>query len=153
MLVGVITFSLIINYMIIIQNHSCLYIKIVLSLWTAKAAGVKHVVLVGSMGGTNLNHPLNSLGNGNILVSHIFPITSNLIYFISIWQCFFIQTELTFHFKLHSILQAWLKDSFGNMIENHMCVFSPNCLAFGKSGSWHKASFFLSLYPFTFSLW
>lgn len=34
----------------------------------AKAAGVKHVVLVGSMGGTNINHPLNSLGNGNILV-------------------------------------------------------------------------------------
>ncbi|KAL5073088.1 hypothetical protein RYX36_012072 [Vicia faba] len=34
----------------------------------AKAAGVKHVLLVGSMGGTNPNHPLNSLGNGNILV-------------------------------------------------------------------------------------
>ncbi|XP_015960361.1 uncharacterized protein At5g02240 [Arachis duranensis] len=34
----------------------------------AKAAGVKQVVLVGSMGGTDLNHPLNSLGNGNILV-------------------------------------------------------------------------------------
>lgn len=34
----------------------------------AKAAGVKQIVLVGSMGGTNLNHPLNSLGNGNILV-------------------------------------------------------------------------------------
>ncbi|KAF7068787.1 hypothetical protein CFC21_074515 [Triticum aestivum] len=32
------------------------------------AAGVKHIVLVGSMGGTNPNHPLNSLGNGNILV-------------------------------------------------------------------------------------
>ncbi|KAM0058973.1 putative non-specific serine/threonine protein kinase [Helianthus debilis subsp. tardiflorus] len=31
----------------------------------AKAAGVKHIVLVGSMGGTNINHPLNSLGNGN----------------------------------------------------------------------------------------
>lgn len=34
----------------------------------AKAAGVKQIVLVGSMGGTNINHPLNSLGNGNILV-------------------------------------------------------------------------------------
>ncbi|KAJ6803009.1 uncharacterized protein M6B38_108415 [Iris pallida] len=34
----------------------------------AKAAGVKHIVQVGSMGGTNPNHPLNSLGNGNILV-------------------------------------------------------------------------------------
>ncbi|XP_022882969.1 uncharacterized protein At5g02240-like [Olea europaea var. sylvestris] len=34
----------------------------------AKAAGVKHIVLVGSMGGTDLNNPLNSLGNGNILV-------------------------------------------------------------------------------------
>ncbi|KAA3455103.1 ATP-dependent zinc metalloprotease FTSH 10, mitochondrial [Gossypium australe] len=34
----------------------------------AKEAGVKQIVLVGSMGGTNPNHPLNSLGNGNILV-------------------------------------------------------------------------------------
>ncbi|OVA16529.1 hypothetical protein BVC80_399g44 [Macleaya cordata] len=34
----------------------------------AKAAGVKQIVLVGSMGGTNLNNPLNSIGNGNILV-------------------------------------------------------------------------------------
>ncbi|XP_047155518.1 uncharacterized protein At5g02240-like [Vigna umbellata] len=34
----------------------------------AKDAGVKHIVLVGSMGGTDLNNPLNSLGNGNILV-------------------------------------------------------------------------------------
>ena len=34
----------------------------------AKQAGVKHIVLVGSMGGTNLNHPLNNLGNGNILI-------------------------------------------------------------------------------------
>ncbi|KAK7339664.1 hypothetical protein VNO77_20344 [Canavalia gladiata] len=34
----------------------------------AKAAGVKHIVLVGSMGGTDLKNPLNSLGNGNILV-------------------------------------------------------------------------------------
>lgn len=34
----------------------------------AKAVGVKQIVLVGSMGGTDPNHPLNSLGNGNILV-------------------------------------------------------------------------------------
>ncbi|XP_074271278.1 uncharacterized protein At5g02240-like [Silene latifolia] len=34
----------------------------------AKAAGVKHIVVVGSMGGTNVNHPLNSLANGNILI-------------------------------------------------------------------------------------
>ncbi|KAA8518915.1 hypothetical protein F0562_016311 [Nyssa sinensis] len=34
----------------------------------AKAAGVKQIVLVGSMGGTDLKNPLNSLGNGNILV-------------------------------------------------------------------------------------
>ncbi|KAK9290760.1 hypothetical protein L1049_008936 [Liquidambar formosana] len=34
----------------------------------AKVAGVKQIVLVGSMGGTNLSNPLNSLGNGNILV-------------------------------------------------------------------------------------
>lgn len=29
---------------------------------------IKHIVLVGSMGGTNPNHPLNSLGNGNVLI-------------------------------------------------------------------------------------
>ncbi|GBG71546.1 hypothetical protein CBR_g8964 [Chara braunii] len=34
----------------------------------AKAAGVKHIVLVGSMGGTNKDHPLNKLANGNILI-------------------------------------------------------------------------------------
>lgn len=34
----------------------------------AKKAGVEHIVLVGSMGGTNRDHPLNRLGNGNILV-------------------------------------------------------------------------------------
>jgi uncharacterized protein YbjT (DUF2867 family) len=34
----------------------------------AKQAGVKHIVLVGSMGGTNPNHPLNRIGNANILV-------------------------------------------------------------------------------------
>lgn len=34
----------------------------------AKAAGVEQIVLVGSMGGTDENHPLNRLGNGNILV-------------------------------------------------------------------------------------
>lgn len=34
----------------------------------AKAAGIKHVVLVGSMGGTNEQHPLNKMGNGNILI-------------------------------------------------------------------------------------
>ncbi|CAM8897574.1 unnamed protein product [Rhodiola kirilowii] len=34
----------------------------------AKEAGVKHIVLVGSMGGTDISNPLNSIGNGNILV-------------------------------------------------------------------------------------
>ncbi|CAK9202088.1 unnamed protein product [Sphagnum troendelagicum] len=34
----------------------------------AKAAGAKHIVLVASMGGQNVNHPLNSLGNGKILI-------------------------------------------------------------------------------------
>ena len=34
----------------------------------AKEAGLKHIVLVGSMGGTVKNHPLNSMGNGNILI-------------------------------------------------------------------------------------
>ncbi|KAG5402136.1 hypothetical protein IGI04_016743 [Brassica rapa subsp. trilocularis] len=33
-----------------------------------QAAGVKQIVLVGSMGGTNINNPLNSIGNANILV-------------------------------------------------------------------------------------
>lgn len=33
----------------------------------AKAAGVEHIVLVGSMGGTNPDHMLNKIGNGNIL--------------------------------------------------------------------------------------
>ncbi|KAL2458095.1 Uncharacterized protein Fot_55953 [Forsythia ovata] len=36
----------------------------------AKAVGVKQIVLVGSMGETNPKHPLNSLGNGNILFLH-----------------------------------------------------------------------------------
>ena len=34
----------------------------------AKQAGVKHIVLVGSMGGTNPDHMLNKMGNGNILI-------------------------------------------------------------------------------------
>ncbi|KAG0570933.1 hypothetical protein M758_6G190400 [Ceratodon purpureus] len=34
----------------------------------ALAAGVKQVVLVGSMGGTDESNPLNAIGNGNILV-------------------------------------------------------------------------------------
>jgi uncharacterized protein YbjT (DUF2867 family) len=34
----------------------------------AKKAGIEHIILVGSMGGTNENHPLNSLGNANILI-------------------------------------------------------------------------------------
>ena len=34
----------------------------------AKEAGVKKVVLISSMGGTDENHPLNKLGNGNILI-------------------------------------------------------------------------------------
>ncbi|MCC5898556.1 MAG: SDR family oxidoreductase [Phormidium sp. BM_Day4_Bin.17] len=34
----------------------------------AKAAGVQQVVVVGSMGGTDENHFLNSIGNGKILI-------------------------------------------------------------------------------------
>lgn len=34
----------------------------------AQASGVEHIVLVGSMGGTMENHPLNKMGNGNILI-------------------------------------------------------------------------------------
>lgn len=33
----------------------------------AREAGVEHIVLVGSMGGTDENRPLNKLGNGKIL--------------------------------------------------------------------------------------
>lgn len=45
-------------------------------LSTAKAVGAKQIVLVGSMGGTDVNHPLNNIGNGKILVS------SSFIYFL-----------------------------------------------------------------------
>jgi uncharacterized protein YbjT (DUF2867 family) len=34
----------------------------------AKSAGVQQIVLVGSMGGTDEQHFLNTLGNGNILI-------------------------------------------------------------------------------------
>jgi len=34
----------------------------------AIAAGVEQIVLVGSMGGTDENHPLNKMGNGKILI-------------------------------------------------------------------------------------
>lgn len=34
---------------------------------SAKENGLKHVIFVGSMGSTDDNHPLNKLGNGNIL--------------------------------------------------------------------------------------
>ncbi|OKH18960.1 SDR family oxidoreductase [[Limnothrix rosea] IAM M-220] len=34
----------------------------------AKKAGAKHIIIVGSMGGTDENHFLNTLGNGNILI-------------------------------------------------------------------------------------
>lgn len=34
---------------------------------TAISLGLKHVVMVGSMGSTEENHPLNRIGNGNIL--------------------------------------------------------------------------------------
>ena len=34
----------------------------------AQQAGVEHIVLMGSMGGTNPDHILNKMGNGNILI-------------------------------------------------------------------------------------
>lgn len=34
----------------------------------AIAAGIEQIVLVGSMGGTNEDHPLNKMGNGKILI-------------------------------------------------------------------------------------
>ncbi|KAI3971448.1 hypothetical protein MKW92_033619 [Papaver armeniacum] len=52
--------------------NECLFllVRLIVSwiLSLSKAAEAKQIVLVGSMGGTNLNHPLNSIGNGNILV-------------------------------------------------------------------------------------
>ena len=52
----------------------------------AKAAGVKHIVLVGSMGGTNEQHPLNRMANGNILIwkrqAEVYLIDSGLDYTI-----------------------------------------------------------------------
>jgi hypothetical protein len=42
-----------------------------LHVYAAKSIGAKHIVLVGSMGGTDTNHPLNKLGNANILVHSI----------------------------------------------------------------------------------
>jgi len=38
-------------------------------VFAAKAVVVKQIVLAGSMWGTNINNPLNNIGNGNILVS------------------------------------------------------------------------------------
>ncbi len=34
----------------------------------AKEAGINQIILVGSMGGTDENHPLNKIGNANILI-------------------------------------------------------------------------------------
>ena len=34
----------------------------------AKELGINKIVLVGSMGGTNREHPLNKMGNGNVLI-------------------------------------------------------------------------------------
>jgi uncharacterized protein YbjT (DUF2867 family) len=34
----------------------------------AKQVGIEQIVLVGSMGGTNENHPLNNIGKGKILI-------------------------------------------------------------------------------------
>jgi uncharacterized protein YbjT (DUF2867 family) len=52
----------------------------------AKAAGVKHIVLVGSMGGTNEQHPLNRMANGNILIwkrkAEVYLIDSGIDYTI-----------------------------------------------------------------------
>jgi uncharacterized protein YbjT (DUF2867 family) len=52
----------------------------------AVAAGVEHVVLVGSMGGTQIDHPLNKMGGGNILIwkrrSEAYLIASGLSYTI-----------------------------------------------------------------------
>ncbi|RZC67883.1 hypothetical protein C5167_011568 [Papaver somniferum] len=39
---------------------------------TAKSCGVKHIVLVGSMGGTDPNNFLNHMANGNILIRTCF---------------------------------------------------------------------------------
>lgn len=52
----------------------------------AKSSGVKKVVIVGSMGGTQSDNFLNTIGDGNILVwkrrSERYLIDSGLSYFI-----------------------------------------------------------------------
>eukprot|EP00300_Choanocystis_sp_HF-7_P037681 c53925_g1_i1.p1 GENE.c53925_g1_i1~~c53925_g1_i1.p1 ORF type:complete len:290 (-),score=59.30 c53925_g1_i1:70-939(-) len=52
----------------------------------AKQAGIKHVILVSSMGGTDENHFLNNMGNGNILLhkrkAELYLINSGLPYTI-----------------------------------------------------------------------
>jgi hypothetical protein len=50
--------------------------------------GVKQIVLVGSMGGTDIDHPLNKLGNGNILVQIIFEAYKSYSKLCSIYLCF-----------------------------------------------------------------
>ncbi|KAH9606425.1 hypothetical protein KSS87_015068 [Heliosperma pusillum] len=52
----------------------------------AKAAGVKHIVVVGSMGGTNPNHPLNSLANGNILIGKRKLTSLAIVTILQIWK-------------------------------------------------------------------
>lgn len=58
-------------------------------LHVAKSIGVKQVVLVGSMGGTDVNHPLNKLGNANILVYNMCKVflSSNLFIFMCACSC------------------------------------------------------------------
>lgn len=52
----------------------------------AKAAGVQQIVVVGSMGGTDENHFLNKIGNGNILIwkrkAEAYLIDSEVLYTI-----------------------------------------------------------------------
>jgi hypothetical protein len=52
----------------------------------AKAAGLEHVVLVSSMGGTNPDNNLNKIGDGNILMwkrkAEIYLVKSGLPYTI-----------------------------------------------------------------------
>jgi len=53
-----------------------------IEIYAVEVVGAKHIVLVRLMGDTNPNHPLNSLGNGKILLSN------------SLWEVDFVPMEV-----------------------------------------------------------
>ena len=58
----------------------------------AKECGVQHVVVVGSLGYTKKSHPLNSIGNGNILLwkkraEEYLMDSGDLLMLLEAWHC------------------------------------------------------------------